>query len=164
MYRFAQSLGRLARPSDTQRPQDYWLEPTPTKASDFVSPVSTVKIDYTHGPQTAPHAALASLSRVRAPLLFHRLLRHDFRYRVLRVSGRSMKDLHTVLRQKEQDVERVRREIQALLTVIPLLADDQSASDDLMHILRLASAGTVVDNGMADLETYYPFVRHMRVS
>ena len=78
-----------------------------------------------------------------------------------------MKDLHTVLRQKEQDVERVRREIQALLTVIPLLADDQSASDDLMHILRLASAGTVVeptDNGMADLETYYPFVRHMRLS
>jgi hypothetical protein len=75
-----------------------------------------------------------------------------------------MKDPHTVLRQKEQDVERVRREIQALLTVIPLLADDQSASDDLMHILRLASAGTVVDNGMADLETYYPFVRHMRVS
>jgi hypothetical protein len=75
-----------------------------------------------------------------------------------------MKDLHTVLRQKEQDVERVRREIQALLTVIPLLADDQSASDDLMHILRLASAGTVVDNGIADLETYYPFVRHMRVS
>jgi len=75
-----------------------------------------------------------------------------------------MKDLHTVLRQKEQDVERVRREIQALLTVIPLLADDQSASDDLMHILRLASAGTVVDNGIADLETYYPFVRHMRGS
>ena len=75
-----------------------------------------------------------------------------------------MKDLHTVLRQKEQDVERVRREIQALLMVIPLLADDQSASDDLMRILRLASAGTVVDNGMADLETYYPFVSHMRVS
>ena len=75
-----------------------------------------------------------------------------------------MKDLHTVLRQKEQDVERVRREIQALLTVIPLLADDQSTSDDLMHILHLASAGTVVDNGIADLETYYPFVRHMRGS
>ena len=78
-----------------------------------------------------------------------------------------MRDLHTVLRQKEQDVERVRREIQALLTAIPLLADDQSASDDLMHILRLASDGTVVepsDNGMADLETYYPFVRHMRAS
>ena len=83
----------------------------------------------------------------------------------VRVSGRSMKDLHTVLRQKEQDVERVRREIQALLTAIPLLADDQSASDDLMHILRLASAGTEPSsNGMADLETYYPFVRHLRAS
>jgi hypothetical protein len=78
-----------------------------------------------------------------------------------------MKNLHTVLRQKEQDVERVRREIQALLTAIPLLADDQSASDDLVHILRLTSAGTVAepsDHGMADLETYYPFVRHMRAS
>lgn len=78
-----------------------------------------------------------------------------------------MKDLHTVLRQKEQDVERVRREIQALLTVIPLLADDQSSSDELMDLMRLASSQTVAEpsgNGMADLETYYPFVRHMRMS
>ena len=78
-----------------------------------------------------------------------------------------MKDLQTVLREKEQDVERVRREIQALLTVIPLLADDPLAPDDVRHLLHLASAGTVVepsDNGMADLETYYPFVRHMRLS
>jgi hypothetical protein len=36
-----------------------------------------------------------------------------------------MKDPHSVLREKEQDVKRVRKEIQALLTVIPLLADDQ---------------------------------------
>ena len=78
-----------------------------------------------------------------------------------------MKDLHTVLRQKEQDVEGVRREIQALLTVIPLLADDQSSSDELMDLMRLASSQTVAEpsgNGMADLETYYPFVRHMRMS
>ena len=78
-----------------------------------------------------------------------------------------MRDLHTVLRQKEQDVERVRREIQKLLTVIPLLADDLPSPDDVRRLLHLASAGTVVvpsDNGMADLETYYPFVRHMRVS
>lgn len=78
-----------------------------------------------------------------------------------------MKDLHSVLRQKEQDVERVRREIQGLLTVIPLLADDPPASHDVRHLPHLASAGTVVeasDNGMADLETYYPFVRHMRPS
>ena len=36
-----------------------------------------------------------------------------------------MKDPYRVLREKEQDVERVRKEIQALLTVIPLLADNQ---------------------------------------
>jgi hypothetical protein len=56
-----------------------------------------------------------------------------------------MKDLHTVLCQKEHDVERVRREIQALLTVIPLLADDQPFSDDVMHLLRLASSRTVAE-------------------
>jgi hypothetical protein len=78
-----------------------------------------------------------------------------------------MKHLLTVLRQNEQDVERVRREIQALLTVILLLADDQPASDDVMHLLSLASARTVGEpygSAMADLETYYPFARHMRGS
>jgi hypothetical protein len=76
-----------------------------------------------------------------------------------------MKDLHTVLRQKEQDVERVRREIQALLRVIPLLVDDQPSSDDLALVTRLASSRTVLKpSGMDDLETYYPFVRHMRMS
>lgn len=76
-----------------------------------------------------------------------------------------MKNLNTVLRQKEQDVERVRREIRALLAVIPLLADGQPSSDDVMHQLLSASPRTVAepsDNDMADLETYYPFVRHMR--
>jgi len=78
-----------------------------------------------------------------------------------------VKDLHTVLRLKEQDVERVRLEIQALLTVIPLLADGQPSSDDLAFLTRSASSRTAEEpsgNGMADLETYYPFVRHMRKS
>jgi len=80
-----------------------------------------------------------------------------------------MKDLHTVLLQKEQDqdMERVRREIQALLTAIPLLADGQPASDNIMDLLRVASARAVREpsgNGMTDLETYYPFVRNMRGS
>jgi len=76
-----------------------------------------------------------------------------------------MKDLNAVLCQKEQDAERVRREIQALLTVIPLLADDQPSSEDVMHLLRLASSRTFAKpsgDGMADLETYYPFVRQLR--
>jgi hypothetical protein len=78
-----------------------------------------------------------------------------------------MKNLDTVLRQKEQDVERVRQEIRALLAVIPLLADDQPSSDDVMHQLPLPSSRTVAeppDNGIADLELYYPFVRQMRRS
>ena len=40
------------------------------------------------------------------------------------VLGGFMKDPHIVLRQKEQDVARVRQQIQALLTVIPLLKDE----------------------------------------
>jgi hypothetical protein len=98
---------------------------------------------------------------------FPQLLSHEPRYKLARVWGGSMKDLHIVLCQKEHDVERVRREIQALLTVIPLLADDQPSSDDVMHLLLLASSRTVAEpsgDGMADLETYYPFVRQLRVS
>jgi hypothetical protein len=36
-----------------------------------------------------------------------------------------MKDLHQVLSQKQRGIERVRRESDALLFVIPLLADDR---------------------------------------
>jgi len=36
----------------------------------------------------------------------------------------TMRDLHQVLSQKQKDIERVRREIDALLFVIPLLAED----------------------------------------
>jgi hypothetical protein len=39
-----------------------------------------------------------------------------------------MKDPHSIMHEKEQDLERVRKEVQALLTVIPLLADDQPSS------------------------------------
>jgi uncharacterized protein YhaN len=75
-----------------------------------------------------------------------------------------MKDPHSVLREKEQNVERVRKEIQALLTVIPLLAYDQRSPDDVMHELLLAVSQKSVDppdKGMAELE---PFVRHLRNS
>jgi hypothetical protein len=51
-----------------------------------------------------------------------------------------MKDAYTVLYQKEQDVERVRGEIHALVAVIPLLIDNDTASSDLMQLLRLDSA------------------------
>jgi hypothetical protein len=75
-----------------------------------------------------------------------------------------MKDPYRVLREKEQDVERVREEIQALLTVIPLLADDQSSADNVMQELLVAVSRKSVDppdKGMAELE---PFARHLRNS
>jgi hypothetical protein len=78
-----------------------------------------------------------------------------------------MRDPQKVLHQKEQDLGRVRREIQALLTVIPLLVDDQPCADGLTFLKRLASSQMVEEpsgKGMADLETYYPFVKHMRIS
>ena|ERR1700723_2406025 len=81
------------------------------------------------------------------------------------VSEGTMKDPHSVLREKEQDLARVRREIQALLTVIPLLADDQPCCDvrqDVLSAFFRAPVGPP-DNDMAQLEIYYPFVRHLRL-
>lgn len=69
-----------------------------------------------------------------------------------------MKDPHSVLRQKDLDLERVRSEIQALLTVIPLLADDPPSTDVVKRVL-LAPSPTHVDppdSDMAQLELYYP--------
>jgi len=77
-----------------------------------------------------------------------------------------MKDPNSVLRQKDLDLERVRKEIQALLTVIPLLADDPPSAD-LMNQIPLDSSPTHVDppeNDMAQLELYYPFVRYLGMS
>jgi len=79
-----------------------------------------------------------------------------------------MKNPHSVLREKEQDLERVHKEVQALRTVIPLLADDladDQPSSNAMDELLLAVSRSSVDpsgNGMSDLELYYPFVRQLR--
>jgi hypothetical protein len=79
-----------------------------------------------------------------------------------------MKDPHSVLREKEQDLKRVHKEIQALRTVIPLLADDHvddQPSSDVMDELLLAVSRAPVDpsnNGMSELKLYYPFVTHLR--
>jgi len=77
-----------------------------------------------------------------------------------------VKDPHSILREKEQDLERVRKEVQALLTVIPLLADDPPSAD-LLNQMPLASSPTHVDppdNDMAELELHYPFVRYLGIS
>jgi hypothetical protein len=75
-----------------------------------------------------------------------------------------VKNLHAVLIQKEQDVARVRKEIQALLTVIPLLADNASVWDELeMHFSNCSpETQQSISEGMAALELYYPFVRNLQ--
>lgn len=66
-----------------------------------------------------------------------------------------MKNPYIVLSQKEQDLARVRKEIQALLTAIPLLlADDQYSADNVSQELLLAISRN-------DLE---PVARHLRNS
>jgi hypothetical protein len=76
-----------------------------------------------------------------------------------------MRDVYVVLSGKEQDVERVRKEIQALLTVIPLLVEDEPSSDAIYQLLLSSRPATDSDDkGMAQLERYYPFVKNMRTS
>jgi hypothetical protein len=78
-----------------------------------------------------------------------------------------MKDPYSVLLEKERDVERVRQEIQALLTVIPLLVDGQPSAanaDNIMQELLVAVSRKSLnppDKEMAELE---PFLRHLRNS
>jgi hypothetical protein len=77
-----------------------------------------------------------------------------------------MRDVEAVLRQKQDDVGRVRQEIEALRTVIPLLTDDHPSGGDLVQELAFASseiAANASDHDLAELELYYPFVRNMRL-
>ena len=77
-----------------------------------------------------------------------------------------MKDPQSVLREKQHDLDRLRKEIQALLTVIPLIADDQPSFDDMNELLLALSRRPMdlPDNDMAQLELFYPFIRHLRMS
>lgn len=75
-----------------------------------------------------------------------------------------MKNLDAVLRQKEQDLERVRKEILALLTVIPLLTNDEPTCD-ITQLLESDSARVGDDipkYDMEGMEVYYPFIGNLR--
>lgn len=71
-----------------------------------------------------------------------------------------MKDPYSVLRAKERDLERVRREIQLLRAVIPLLADEQPASDVMQEAPAASSRTPLNPSGRdnAEQERYHTFV------
>lgn len=76
-----------------------------------------------------------------------------------------MKDPYAVLYQKEQELARVRNEIQALLTIIPLLEENAPAWADFKNqILSSLHLEHSSENSLADLERYFPFVRRLRTA
>jgi hypothetical protein len=91
----------------------------------------------------------------REILNFHRVLIAIFGCKLPNVGQLLVKNPYIVLSQKEQDLARVRKEVQALLTAIPLLlADDQYSADNVSQELLLAISRN-------DLE---PLARHLRNS
>ena len=75
-----------------------------------------------------------------------------------------MRDVYAVLSQKEQDVARVQREIQALITAIPLLENEQPNVEELKpswsNGLRTVPP---TEEAMRELEVYYPFIKNLRL-
>ena len=113
--------------------------------------------------QAFPPDVIRYRSFPREILNFHRLLTAILGRKLPKRRTVLVKNPYIVLSQKEQDVARVRKEIQALLTVIPLLAD--SPSWDELQTQLLSSCPDIehsVKDGMAALELYYPFVRNLQ--
>ena len=92
-------------------------------------------------------------------LTFHRVLPSNSCCMLL-CRKNSVKNPYLVLHQKEQDLARVRKEIAALLTVIPLLWDMESSSEEFGTYLESSreSLAASASNGMTNKVMYHPFV------
>ena len=74
-----------------------------------------------------------------------------------------MKDPYVVLREKEGQAARLRNEIAALLTIIPLLSDNSCAGVCAATVLECSQEKPdPADISMTDLKRYYPFIRHLK--
>jgi hypothetical protein len=75
-----------------------------------------------------------------------------------------VKNFYAVLSQKEQDIARLRKEIAALLTVIPLLEDGNPSLHEIESKLPSSTLRneSPVSDKMTDLELYYPFVKTLQ--
>lgn len=75
-----------------------------------------------------------------------------------------MRDVYAVLSQKEQDVARVRREIQALVIAIPLLENAQPTWEELKPSWATElRADPPTEEALRELELYYPFIKNLRL-
>jgi hypothetical protein len=72
-----------------------------------------------------------------------------------------MKDVYAVLLEKEQAVERVRREIVALFVAIPLLEDAPSVPESLPPQDATFAGTRDSQDHLDDLNLYYPFARRV---
>jgi hypothetical protein len=74
-----------------------------------------------------------------------------------------VKNPYVLLSQKQEEVSRVRKEIQALLIVIPLLDDDVPKWEEVRASLsnfHIPRQKTTRDS-MRELEVYFPFVKNL---
>ena len=77
-------------------------------------------------------------------------------------TGGNVNDPIVVLRHKEMELARVRREVEALQIVVPLLDDPTERLPDLISSRKLAVPSE--PGSLADLEIYYPFVKNLRLA
>jgi hypothetical protein len=87
----------------------------------------------------------------------------------LTIGAELVKDPYAVLRQKEQDIARVRKEIRALLTVIPLLTESPPSWPEVRSQIEMSRPmgkcdEEAWDNGLGDLERYFPFISRLQQS
>jgi hypothetical protein len=73
-----------------------------------------------------------------------------------------VKDPKVVLRQKEMALARVRREVEALQIVVPLLDDPVEQLPGLISSPELPVNSDA--QSLAELEIYYPFVKNLRLA
>jgi hypothetical protein len=75
-----------------------------------------------------------------------------------------MKNPYAVLSEKQKEIARVRREIQALLIVIPLLEDEARTWEELKISLSnlVGPDPEPTEDSMRDLELYFPFSKSLR--
>lgn len=74
-----------------------------------------------------------------------------------------MRDPYIVLKEKEQQATRVRKEIEALLLAIPLLIEEPQSWEEIRSRLLTSNLYPREDfrDGMDELKMYFPFVKDL---